>query len=135
MYKKPQFKGKYEINFKIIMAVNNLAKIQFYEGTDEPVVPEIRLTRGNDGTTGQAIFIFEKPQALSSIADGEITGMRMIDSEGEILTREVKVKFVDGEPMFLEGTYIWKTKSDFDRFMRFANSYAKSNGLGYSEKK
>ena len=25
--------------------------------------------------------------------------------------------------------------SDFDRFMRFANSYAKSNGLGYSEKK
>ena len=54
------------------MAANNLAKIQFYEGTDEPVVPEIRLTRGNDGTTGQAIFIFEKPQALSSIADGEI---------------------------------------------------------------
>ena len=117
------------------MAANNLAKIQFYEGTDEPVVPEIRLTRGNDGTTGQAIFIFEKPQALSSIVDGEITGMRMIDSEGEILTREVKVKFVDGEPMYLEGTYIWKTKSDFDRFMRFANSYAKSNGLGYSEKK
>ena len=117
------------------MAENNLAKIQFYEGTDEPVVPEIRLPRGNDGTTGQAIFIFEKPQALSSIADGEITGMRMIDAEGEILTIEVKVKFVDGEPMFLEGTYIWKTKSDFDRFMRFANSYAKSNGLGYSEKK
>ena len=116
------------------MAENNLAKIQFYEGTDEPVVPEIRLTRGNDGTTGQAIFIFEKPQALSSIADGEITGMRMIDAEGEILTREVKVKFVDGEPMYLEGTYIWKTKNDFDRFMRFANSYAKSNGLGYSEK-
>ncbi len=117
------------------MAANNLAKIQFYEGTDEPVVPEIRLTRGNDGTTGQAIFTFENPQALSSIADGEITGMRMIDAEGEILTREVKVRFVDGEPMFLEGIYIWKTKSDFDRFMRFANSYAKSNGLGYSEKK
>ena len=117
------------------MAANNLAKIQFYEGTDEPVVPEIRLTRGNDGTTGQAIFLFEKPQALSSVADGEITGMRMIDSEGEILTREVNVKFVDGEQMYLEGTYIWKTKNDFDRFMRFANSYAKSNGLGYSEKK
>ena len=59
----------------------------------------------------------------------------MIDSEGEILTREVKVKFVDGEPIFLEAVYIWKNTSDFDRFMRFANSYAKSNGLGYSEKK
>ena len=87
------------------MTANKQAKIQFYDGVDEPVVPEIRLTRGNDGTTGQAIFIFEKPQALSSIADGEITGMRMIDSEGEILTREVKVKFVDGDPMFLAVSY------------------------------
>ena len=76
------------------MTANKTAKIQFYEGTDEPVVPEIRLTRSKDGTTGQALFLFEKPQALSSITDGEITGMRMIDSEGEILTREVKVKFV-----------------------------------------
>ncbi len=117
------------------MAENKQAKIQFYDSVDEPVVPEIRLTRGNDGTTGQAIFTFENPQALSSVSSGEITGMRMIDSEGEILTREVKVKFVDGEPMYLEGTYIWKTKTDFDRFMRFANSYAKSNGLGYSEKR
>ena len=79
--------------------------------------------------------MFEKPQALSSITEGEITGMRMIDSEGAILTREVKVKFVDGEPIFLEAVYIWKKTADFDRFMRFANSYAKSNGLGYSEKK
>ncbi len=118
-----------------IMTANKTAKIQFYEGNDEPVVPEIRLTRSKDGTTGQALFSFEKPQALSSITEGEITGMRMIDSEGEILTREVKVKFVDGEPIFLEAVYIWKNISDFDRFMRFANRYAKSNGLGYSEKK
>ena len=117
------------------MAANKLSKIQFYNGVDEPVVPEIRLTRGKDGTTGQAIFLFEEPQALSSITNGEITGMRMVDSEGELLTRDVKVKFVDGEPLFLEALYIWKKKSDFDRFMRFANSYAKSNGLGYSENK
>ena len=110
------------------------SKIQFYEGIDEPVVPEIRLTRSKDGTTGQAFFIFEKPQALSSITSGEITGMRMIDNEGVIITREVKVKFLDGDPTFLEAVYIWKNTSDFDRFMRFANSYAKSNGLGYSEK-
>ena len=117
------------------MTANKLAKIQFYDGVDEPVVPEIRLTRSKDGTTGQAFFIFEKPQALSSITSGEITGMKMIDSEGEILTREVKVKFVDGDPLFLEAKYIWKNISDFERFMRFANTYAKSNGLGYSENK
>ena len=117
------------------MAANKLSKIQFYDGVDEPVVPEIRLTRGKDGETGQAIFLFEKPQALSSITSGEISGMRMIDTEGELLTRDVKVKFVDGEPLFLEAVYIWKKTSDFERFMRFANSYAKSNGLGYSENK
>ena len=116
------------------MSEKKIAKIQFYENIDEPVVPEIRLTRSKDGTSGQA-FMFEKPQALSSITSGEITGMRMIDSEGEILTREVKVKFVDGEPLFLEAKYIWKNTKHFERFMRFANSYAKSNGLGYSEKK
>ena len=114
---------------------NNSAKIQFYDGIDEPVVPEIRLTRSKDGSSGQAFFIFEKPQALSSITSGEIQGMRMIDSEGELLTRDVKVKFVDGEPIFLEAKFIWKNTNDFDRFMRFAHNYAKSNGLGYSEKK
>ena len=41
------------------MTSNKTAKIQFYEGTDEPVVPEIRLTRSKDGTTGQALFLFE----------------------------------------------------------------------------
>ena len=40
------------------MTANKNAKIQFYEGTDEPVVPEIRLTRSKDGTTGQALFLF-----------------------------------------------------------------------------
>ncbi len=117
------------------MTKNKEATIQFYQGVNEPVVPEIRLTRSKDGTSGQAFFIFEKPQALSSITSGEITGMRMIDGEGEITTREVKAKFVDGNPTFLEAKYIWKNTADFERFMRFANSYAKSNGLGYSEKK
>ena len=59
----------------------------------------------------------------------------MIDAEGEIMTREVKAKFVDGNPTFIEARYTWKNTDDFERFMRFANSYAKSNGLGYSEKK
>ena len=117
------------------MTKNKKASIEFYEGFSEPVVPEIRLTRSKDGSTGQAFFIFEKPQALSSISSGEITGMKMIDEEGELITREVKAKFLDGDPTFIEAKYIWKSTEDFERFMRFANSYAKCNGLGYSEKK
>ena len=30
------------------MTANKTAKIQFYEGTDEPIVPEIRLTRSKE---------------------------------------------------------------------------------------
>ena len=61
--------------------------------------------------------------------------LREEDQYFETENERKKVKFVDGEPIYLEAVYIWKNSSDFDRFMRFANSYAKSNGLGYSEKK
>ena len=42
------------------MTPNKEAKIQFYDGVNEPVVPEIRLTRDKNGTTGQAFFIFDE---------------------------------------------------------------------------
>ena len=42
------------------MTTNKEAKIQFYDGVNEPVVPEIRLTRDKNGTTGQAFFLFLK---------------------------------------------------------------------------
>ena len=65
------------------------ATISFLEGIDEPTIPEIRLTRSRDGRTGQAFFTFEEPQALSSVKDGSIKGMTMVDEEGVIKTREV----------------------------------------------
>ncbi len=112
----------------------NQASIQFFEGTNEPTVPEIRLTRSRDGKTGQANFNFEEPQALSLEKMGEITGMTMIDHEGTLKTRDVKARFLNGVPSGLEVTYTWKTEDDFQRFMRFAERYAQLNGLGYSEK-
>ena len=58
----------------------------------------------------------------------------MVDEEGEMVTREVNGKFVNGKPSALEATYTWKTEQDFERFMRFAQRYADANGLGYSQK-
>ena len=110
------------------------AAIQFFRGIDEPVVPDIRLTRSRDGRTGQATFVFEQPQALAPETLGDIGGMWMVDEEGEMVTREVNGKFVNGKPSALEATYTWKTEQDFERFMRFAQRYAKANGLGYSQK-
>ena len=55
-----------------------------------------------------------------------------LDEEGEMVTREVNGKFVNGKPSALEATYTWKTEQDFERFMRFAERYAETKGLGYS---
>ena len=113
---------------------NSNATIQFSRGEDEPVVPEIRLTRSQDGRTGQAFFVFEQPEALTKETLIEIKGMLMIDEEGELVTRDVNARFVNGEPSALEATYTWKSEIDFERFMRFAQRYAKSHGMGYTEK-
>ncbi len=113
---------------------NSVASIQFFRGEDEPVVPEIRLTRSRDGRTGQAFFVFENPEALTKESITELKGMLLIDEEGELVTREVNARFVNGEPNALEGIYSWKSEADFERFMRFAQRYAQSHGMGYTDK-
>ena len=109
------------------------AAIQFFRGVEEPVVPDIRLTRSSDGRTGQALFVFEEPEALAPESMGDITGMFMVDEEGEMVTREVKARFVNGRASAIEATYTWKTQEDFERFMRFAQRYADSHELGFSD--
>ena len=115
------------------MADGSKAVIQFLRGVDEPVVPDIRVTRSRDGRTGQAIFVFEQPEALAPEVMEAITGMFMLDEEGMLVTREVNGKFVNGKASALEATYTWKSEQDFERFMRFAQRYAESSGLGYSQ--
>ena len=109
------------------------AAIQFFRGVDEPVVPDIRLTRSRDGMTGQALFVFEEPNALAPEAIGDITGMFLLDEEGELITRDVKARFVNGKASALEATYTWKSEADFERFMRCAERYAESHELGFNQ--
>ena len=111
------------------------AAIQFFRGVDEPVVPDIRLTRSRDGRTGQALFVFDEPDALAPESMGDITGMFLVDEEGELVTREVKARFVNGKASALECTFTWKSTEDFDRFMRFAQRYADSHERGFSGNK
>ncbi len=122
------------MSLKTMQETKNTASISFLEGIKEPTVPEIRLTRSRDGRTGQAFFTFEEPNALSAVKEGTIKGMSMLDEEGEIKTREVKARFLNGNPSAIEATYVWKNEKEFERFMRFANRYASCNGMGYSEK-
>lgn len=110
-----------------------MADIQFSRGINEDVVPDVRLTRSRDGNQGTATFYFENPKALDSNGTDDITGMYLIDDEGEIVTREVKGKFVNGQPTALEAVLLMKSKGEWDRFMRFMERYAEEHDLGFSK--
>jgi photosystem II protein len=110
-----------------------MAQIQFSRGTDEEVIPDVRLTRSRDGSNGTATFYFQNPQALSSGSTEDITGMYMVDEEGEIVTREVKGKFVNGKPEALEVLHLMKSGEEWDRFMRFMERYSEEHGLEFNK--
>jgi len=110
-----------------------MAQIQFSRGVDEEVIPEVRLTRSRDGSNGTATFYFQNPKVLSSGSTEEITGMYMIDEEGEIVTREVKGKFVNGKPEALEVFYLMRSVNEWDRFIRFMERYAEDHDMGFNK--
>ncbi|QDZ24945.1 photosystem II reaction center protein Psb28 [Chloropicon primus] len=111
--------------------------MQFVRGVDEAVVPEVKLTRSRDGSNGVATFIFMKPTIFDNDADvvakGEITGLYMIDEEGELQTQDVVASFLDGKPNKIEARYVMKSAFQWDRFMRFMERYANENGLGFNK--
>ena len=107
-----------------------MAEIQFSRGVTEDTVPEIKVTRSKTGSSGTATFYFEDPQILSKESSDEITGMYLVDDEGEIVSREVKGKFINGEARAIEAILIMKSEDEFERFVRFMNKYAEENELG-----
>jgi photosystem II protein len=112
-----------------------IARIQFIKGIDEKVLPDVRLTRSRDGSTGTATFRFKKANILdkSLALNGEITGMYMIDEEGVLETRDVSARFVNGKPQSVDSIYIMKSPQAWDRFMRFMERYAETNGLVFTK--
>nr|YP_009497633.1 photosystem II protein W [Astrosyne radiata]AWT40346.1 photosystem II protein W [Astrosyne radiata] len=108
-------------------------KIQFIKGIDEKIVPDVRLTRSRDGSTGTATFQFQNPTILSNEMsnEGEVTGMYLIDNEGILETKNVYVVYVNGKPRILQSVYIMENPEAWDRFMRFIENYASENGLSF----
>lgn len=110
-----------------------MAEIQFFRGVTEEDVPDVRLTRAKKGESGTATFVFENPTFLKNNVNEEITGMYLIDEEGELSTREVKAKFVNGQPAAIEAFYLMRSQAEWDRFMRFMQRYAEEHGLGFNK--
>jgi|TARA_B100000768_G_scaffold127032_1_gene117651 photosystem II protein len=118
------------------MTVAGETNIQFVKGTNETSVPDVKLTRSKDGTNGTAFFLFSEPDVFEATElEGEITGMFLIDKEGELSTVDVNAKFLNGKPQGIEATYVMKTTEEWNRFMRFMERYAEDNGLGFAAKK
>ena len=113
----------------------NGASIQFIKGYDEKTVPDVKLTRATDGSSGTATFKFDNPNCFdaSTAALGEVTGMFLTDDEGELVTTDVNARFTNGKPQSIEAVYVMKSPSEWDRFMRFMENYAEENGLGFSK--
>lgn len=111
------------------------AKIQFIKDLDEKVLPEVRLTRSRDGSTGTATFRFKHPNILDKniVKDREITGMYLVDEEGILDTRHVTARFINGKPEAIESIYIMKSPEAWDRFIRFMKRYGQSNGLIFTK--
>ena len=107
--------------------------IQFVRGLEEKVIPDVKLTRAKDGSSGIATFLFDNPNVFdaSTAAEGEVTGMFMVDDEGEISTNDVNARFSNGKPQAIESTYVMTSPEQWDRFMRFMEKYGEANGLGF----
>jgi photosystem II protein len=111
------------------------ASIQFVRGLSEKVIPAIKLTRSKDGDTGVATFAFNNPNVFdaSTASEGEVTGMYMVDDEGELSTSDVNANFANGKPQSIESTYVMKSPEEWDRFMRFMEAYGEANGLAFNK--
>ncbi|CAI5521782.1 unnamed protein product [Closterium sp. Naga37s-1] len=117
------------------LVVVDEAVVQFIRGVNEQTIPEVRLTRSRDGTSGTATFVFEQPSVFDQPSDlGDITGLFMIDEEGDLQTVDVSAKFINGKPAGIEAKYIMRTEREWDRFMRFMERYAEANNLGFVKK-
>eukprot|EP00956_Cyclotella_meneghiniana_P017943 scaffold29594_cov57-Cyclotella_meneghiniana.AAC.2 len=111
------------------------AEIQFVRGLEEKVVPDIKLTRARDGSSGTATFKFDNPNVFdaSTATSGDVTGMFLVDEEGELRTTDVNAKFSNGKPQSIESCLVMNSPEEWDRFMRFMERYAESNGLGFTK--
>jgi photosystem II protein len=108
------------------------ASMQFIRGVEESVVPEVELRRARNGSSGTAVFTFSSPDVFQADAsNGDITGLFMVDEEGELQTTDVKAKFLNGKPTAIEARYQMRSTFEWDRFIRFMDRYAESAGLGF----
>jgi len=109
------------------------AVVQLSRGIDE-AVSDVKITRSPDGRISVATFFLNTPNCMKpeNMGNADITGFYMIDEEGEIVTRTVNGKFINGQQAGIEAIYKMTSEYEWERFLRFMNRYAESNGMSLS---
>ncbi len=104
------------------------AFIELSRGVKE-VPTKVKVLKSKSSQRSSAIFRFEDLQS-----DGQdILNMTMVDEEGEIICRDVKAKFLNGQFTAIEATYEMDTEEEWDRFMRFMERFSEENEMGLGE--
>ena len=92
------------------------SSIQFIKGIKEPTVPDVKLTRARDGSSGTASFTFKEPSVFEADNQlGDITGMYLVDDEGTLSTVDVQAKFLNGKQDRIEAKYLMRSGFEWDR--------------------
>jgi photosystem II 13kDa protein len=111
------------------------AKIELARSIEEEAT-DVKITRSKDGATSTATFYFAEPTCMNEenqTSNNPILGMFMIDEEGELVTRNVNAKFINGKSAGVEAIYKMDGELEWERFMRFMNRYAEANGMGFNK--
>ena len=110
------------------------ARIQLAIGIDEEA-SDVKITRSKDGDTSVAVFFFNTPNCMTgeTASTNEILGRYMIDEEGEIITRNVNAKFINGKSAGIEAIHKIDGQYEWERFLRFMNRYAEENGMSLNK--
>jgi photosystem II Psb28-2 protein len=114
--------------------------IQFFEGISEEL-SNVSLRRSRDTGMRSVLMTFNSLKALekfNSFTKRFSNSMVLTDEEGVIRVEPSSVQFVFSGP---EGDDLQRVECKFEisredyweRFMRFMNRYAASNGMAYSE--
>lgn len=116
------------------------ASIQFFEGIPEEL-SNVSLRRKRLSGVRTVLLTFKELKSLerfNSFTKRFSNSMRLTDEEGEISVEPSSVKFIFGGP---EGDELQRMECEFEiersdhweRFMRFMNRYAETNGMVYGE--
>ncbi len=107
--------------------IKKKASLEFEPEIAFKIKPKIKVERNIDGKNGFAILTFDINESIENDQLSKIKMIRMKDSEGELISNEIKINNNEDNTISLNIKYRWFSRLEFERFLRFAKSYLSNN--------